>query len=441
MKICIIGLGLVGLSLATTFAERGFKVIGIEKNEEKYKQIKNGVAPFFEPLVSEQLKKNLNKNLEIVNDIEYGFCNSDVIFICVGTPSKDDGSVNLSSVEEVSNHLAGFLKNKSAKYPVIVIKSTVQPGTTERIKKILEENSSKHEGKHFGICMNPEFLREGSAVNDLLFPHLTVIGTNDNKTRDIMHELYHKFYQDSKINILDTNPINAELIKYANNAFLATKISFINTIANICNKIPGSNVDIIAKAIGTDPRIGYDFLKAGPGYGGSCFPKDVKGFVSFSRSIGYEPILLQSTNLVNQQQPMIIVDIIKNKFGDISGKIISILGVSFKKGTDDIRDSSSLQIIQSLIEKGVIVKVHDPMALKNLKTVFENKIIYCTNIIECLKDSICCLILTDWDEYKTLDEYIFKNNMQKPCIIDTKRLLNYNDFVNLDYIAVGIGEK
>jgi len=321
MKICIVGLGFVGLTMATTIAQKGMKVIGVDIDSKKCDLLKKGEVPFYEPQVDELLKNTIGNTLEITNELEYAITNSEIIFVCVGTPSNDDGSVNLQYVKDVCSDIGQMLKKNNSNYPIIIIKSTVPPTTTNTIiLNILQQLSNKKVGIDFGLCMNPEFLKEGSAVNDMNSPHLIVIGTDEEKTRKLVHEFFNKFYATSKPTILDTNIVNAELIKYTNNSFLATKISFINTIANICNKIPGANIETIAKAIGADPRISPYFLSAGPGYGGSCFPKDVLGFINFSKSLGYVPTLLESTNFVNKQQPIMILNIVKNKIKNFNEK-------------------------------------------------------------------------------------------------------------------------
>jgi len=440
MKICVVGLGFVGLTMATTIANKGIKVIGIDVNKEKCQLLKNGEVPFYEPEVDELLKKTIGNTLEITNEFEYGITNSEIIFVCVGTPSNDDGSVNLQYVKDACLNIGQILGKTNDIFRTIIIKSTVPPTTTNTIiQNILQQKSNKKVGIDFGLCMNPEFLKEGSAVNDMNSPHLIVIGADDDKSSESIHQFYTKYYTTSEIPMLDTNIVNAELIKYANNSFLATKISFINTIANICNKIPGANIETIAKAIGTDPRISPYFLSAGPGYGGSCFPKDILGFINFSKSLGYEPTLLESTNFVNKQQPIMILNMVKNKISPLNKKTVSILGISFKKNTDDIRESVSLQIIQNLIKEKVNIIVHDPMALENLKQIFGKQIVYSNNVIDCIKDSECCIILTEWDEYSKLTQDDFKKHMKNPCVIDTRRLLIQKNMSDVDYNAFGLG--
>jgi UDPglucose 6-dehydrogenase len=332
-------------------------------------------------------------------------------------------------------------KLNDEKFRIIVIKSTIPPQTIEtKIVHLFEKNCIKKIGIDFGICVNPEFLKEGSAIMDMLNPHLVVIGTNDKKTRNKINLFYRDLYSDS-VNIQNTNFVNAELIKYVNNSFLATKISFINSIANICGKIPGADVEIIAKAIGMDPRIGKLFLKAGPGYGGSCFPKDVTGFLNFIKSHGNSFPILESTHNINQNQPDEIIKMIKKKLQNISGKTISILGLSFKKNTDDIREAVSIKIVQTLLDEKAIIKVHDPMAMPNFKQIFNSKTIFCNSIEDCLNESDCCVVLTEWDEYEKIQPEKFKELMKKPIIIDARRIFNVEKFKNsVDFSALGYGE-
>lgn len=441
MKIAVVGLGFVGLSMSTVIASKGIKTKGVEIDKAKFDTISKGSVPFYEPQVSELLSKTLRNQLEITNNLTEAVEGGDIIFICVGTPSNPDGSANLTFIKKVSNEIGQTLR-KLDDFKVIVVKSTVPPSTTSKVVKTEIENASgKKNGSGFGLCMNPEFFKEGTAVNDMLFPHLIVIGVEDEKTKKIMHEFYEKMYGDDLPPLLDTSIINSELIKYANNSFLATKISFINTIANICNELEGADVEVIAKAIGMDPRIGPLFLKAGPGYGGSCFPKDLSGFLNFASTLGYQPTLLESTQRVNQDQPSFITKMIEKKVKNFSGKTISILGLSFTKNTDDIRESVSIKIVKSLLEKNARVKVHDPLAIENFRKKFDDKIEYCKKTIDCIKTSDCCVILTDWDEYGNLTEDIFKKNMNNPCVIDARRVLNPKKMQSIDYSAIGYGKK
>jgi len=367
-------MGFVGLTTAAVMAEKGFTVYGFDKNAKKIKSISESKAPFFEPQL-DQLIKNVVHSRKLVPtaDLTKSMRESLITFVCVGTPMRNDGSVDLSFVKEVSKEIGRSLKTRKLNYPIICVKSTVPPGTTENIvTKVIEKISGKTAGKDFGIAMTPEFLREGSAVADSRKPHLVVIGSNDRKTRLRVNRFFRSVYG-AKVKIMDTNITSAELIKYANNSFLATKISFINTIANICNRIPGANVDVVAKAIGSDPRIGQQFLSAGPGYGGSCFPKDVSGFIQYCRELGYDPVLLRATQTVNKKQIQLVIRLLKSNLGSIEHKLITVLGIAFKKNTDDIRESVSIKLIQELKRLGANIRVHDPMALNNTRMLLGYK--------------------------------------------------------------------
>ncbi len=438
LRICVIGLGFVGLTMSTVIASKGLSVIGVETNSDKLLKIKQGKSPFYEPQIEKYLTSNIDKTFHVSDNLKDSVTQSDIIFICVGTPSQDDGSADLSFIKNICSEIGRCLKNESH-FKTIIIKSTIPPSTcTNIVKSILEDESTKKTGIDFGLCMNPEFLREGSAIQDMLEPHLLVVGSEHEKTKLHVKKLYENIY-DPLPEYLETNLENAELIKYTNNAFLATKISFINSIANICGKIPGTDVEIIANAIGKDPRIGSLFLKAGPGFGGSCFPKDLAGFLNFSTSIGYESSLLTSTQDVNNKQVEIVIDMIQQKIID-TPKIVSILGLSFKKDTDDIRESVAIKIVKSLLQDNVQIKVHDPLAIPNFQKMFSDQITYSHSIDNCLKNSSCCVLLTDWSEYSQLTQDIFLTNMDFPIVIDARRILDPKKMDLVDFTAIGYGK-
>jgi len=436
MKIGIIGLGFVGLCFASVLASKGYKVIGIDSDKQKIENIKRGISPFFEPRLEKFLSYALKKNLLVSTQIS-SLENCDLIFLTVGTPPSKRGRIDLSIVKPAIKEIGKFLK-KSKNKPCIVIKSTVVPGTTRNlILPILERESSKRAGKEFGLITNPEFLREGMAIDDTIKPHLIVLGG----IRDEFLKKLEKFYRDfhSKVPILLTNYETAELIKYANNSFLATKISFINQMANICQAIPGTNVEEISKAIGYDPRIGKLFLNAGPGYGGSCLPKDIKALTNFASSIGIKPTLLNAVEQVNRNQIKNIVKLIETYVGIVKQKNISILGVAFKPETDDVRDSVSIELIEVLLKKGAKIILHDPKAIKNAKNVFGNKITYANSIKNALRNSHCCVVMTAWKQYANLNQNQI-SLMKRRMIIDTRRILNKKKF-DTQYYAIGVGKK
>ena len=436
--IAVIGLGFVGLTTAAFFASRGLKVHGVDKDIERNNALKEMKVPFFEPKLQEYVKKAfLSKRLTVGNEVQDGTVRSRYIFVCVGTPMTPKGKVDLTSITKVSKDIGSALKTTD-NYKTVCIKSTVPPKTTEDIILAeIERASNKVRYKDFGITFIPEFLSEGSAIKDITKPHKNVIGTNDAKSLLSIDRLMSRLYG-ADTHTMKTNIITAELIKYANNAFLATKISFINTIANICNILPGSDVDVVAKAIGLDPRIGNQFLIAGPGYGGSCLPKDLSGFIMSCKETGYVPILLKAVRDVNNDQVIIIMNILKKKLGILNGKAISILGTAFKKNTDDIRESVAIKLISEL--KNVAkVKVHDPKALDNTRKLFGNSIQYSYSIDEAVAGCDCLIIMTDWDQYKGITEtQIIKNNKNRYIlVVDTRRLLKIKNTDTIDYVALG----
>lgn len=434
MKIGIVGLGFVGLSLTSVLASKGYDTVGIDVDKEKCNKISNGISPFFEPGLEKTLKNGLKKKLVISEDFSL-IQNCDMIFVTVGTPQKSDGSIELSMIKKAVLTISkNILKKK--KNPIIFIKSTVIPGTLQNIVlPILERNTGKKAGKEFGLISNPEFLQESTAVKDTKFPHAVVLGGYQTKFMKKAKRFFAKIHPN--VPIIETNHQTAEMIKYANNSFLATKISFINQLANICQNIPGANIDDIAQTIGLDPRIGKLFLNAGPGYGGSCLPKDVKAIMSFSSKVGVPPLLLNAVDRSNQKQIESIMNLIEKNCGNLKGKNISVLGLAFKPKTDDIRDSISIKIIEKLLKKHARVIVHDPMAMKNVKRRFKERIKYANSISEVLKDSHCGVLMTAWPEYHKITNRNLKN-MRKRILIDSRRILK-NKKLDCLYNAIGVG--
>jgi len=359
----------------------------------------------------------------------------ELIFLTVGTPLSKNGNIDLTSLKAVAKQIGKILV-KTKNKPIIVIKSTAVPGTNQIITTILEKNSKKKTGKGFGVVTNPEFLREGNAIQDTLKPHIIVIGGLNREPVNKIKRFYQGLYG-KKIPFIITNPQTAEMIKYANNSFLATKISFINQIAEICQTFHKINVDDVAKAIGLDPRIGSLFLKAGPGYGGSCLPKDLQALISFSSKKGKNPLLLKSVQKINSLQVSNLLSIIKRKFHTLKGKKIAVLGLSFKENSDDIRESVSIKLINLLLKEKVKIVVHDPMAIDNTKKVFGNKITYEKLIPAALKNSHCAIIMTPWKQYEGLNDSTF-HRMKRKIIIDTRRILSKKR-LKIDYIAIGLG--
>ena len=435
MKIAIIGLGFVGLSLTSVLASKGYDIIGIDIDKEKCSKISNGISPFFEPELEKTLKSGLKKKLKISDNFSL-ISNCDFIFVTVGTPQNANGSIDLSIIKKAISSIGENL-SESKKKPIIFIKSTVIPGTIKKIiLPILEKKSKKKVGKEFGLISNPEFLQESSAIRDTKFPHVIVLGSNDTKFIEKAKKLFLKLHPN--VPIINTNHQTAEMIKYANNSFLATKISFINQLSNICQKIPGANIDDIGKTIGLDPRIGKLFLNAGPGYGGSCLPKDMKALINFANISGINPSLLNAVEEINIKQLEQIISIIKQKLGDLASKKITILGTSFKPNTDDIRDSIAIELIKKLLKKKAEIIIHDPKAMKNTKKQFEEKINYAKTINDALSKSQCVIIMTQWKQYEKLTKKQFKY-MKTKFVIDCRRMLVKKQ-LDVDYYAIGLGK-
>jgi UDPglucose 6-dehydrogenase len=433
MKVAVFGSGYVGMTLSC-LAEFGHEVTLIDMSEQKVKTINNGKSPIYEPGLENILQRGL-KTGKIKATTDYtAIDDSDVVFISVGTPSKDDGSIDLSQIESASRQIGKGLIGID-NFVVVVVKSTVLPGTTKNVvKKILEEVSGKKCGTDFGLCMNPEFLKEGTAVEDFMKPDKIVIGCSDDRSYSIVEDLY----SDSKgiTPIIKTDLNTAEMIKYAQNAALAARVSFINEMANICEKF---NVDVkeVAYAIGLDSRIGPKFLKAGAGFGGSCFPKDVKALRAAAKSVGIEPIILNAILDVNERQPHRLVDMLKETLGDLSDKNIAVLGLAFKPDTDDMREAPSIKIINSLLSEGSRATVYDPQAMGNAKNIFADSIEYAASADECVKNADACLIVTEWDEFKKLDP----SQMKCSVIIDGRRVIEPQNVKETGTIYKGIGWK
>ena len=436
MKIGIVGLGFVGLSLTSVLASKGYRTVGIDIDKRKCEKISNGNSPFFEPDLEKTLRSGLKKELTIGNDFSL-LNDCDFIFVTVGTPQSENGTIDLSMIKK-SITTIGKALHKNNKNPIILIKSTVIPGTIKNtILPILEKKSNKKEGKDFGLISNPEFLQESSAIKDTKFPHAVVLGGQETKYMRKANNFFSKFHP--KTPIIITNHQTAEMIKYANNSFLATKISFINQLSNICQNIPGANIDDIAKTIGLDPRIGKLFLNAGPGYGGSCLPKDMKALINFANNVGINPTLLNAVEEINIKQIDQIISLIKQKLGDISSKSITILGTEFKSDTDDIRDSVAIKLIKKLLNRKAKIIIHDPKAIQNTMNIFGKRISYAKSINDALSKSQCVVIMTQWKQYENLNNNQIKQ-MTKKFIIDCRRMLVKKE-LDGDYFAIGLGKQ
>ena len=431
-KISVIGLGFVGLTLAVVNARKGFETVGIDVNQKKISDLNNGIPDFYEPGLEKFLVKAIkDKSIIFSKDFDE-IRKTDITFVTVGTPSNDKGEIELKYLKNALNQISKTLRNKKSSH-LVVIKSTVVPTTT--IKKIIPKLKNN---KNVQVVVNPEFLRESNAINDLMNPHLIVIGEeNKNAGQKLIN--YYKLFYNKLPEIIRTDYSSAELIKYSNNAFLATKISFINSIANICQNIPNVNVRTIAYAIGKDPRIGPLFLNAGPGFGGSCLPKDLAALIKFSENMGKNNSLLKEVKEVNQKQPLKIIKLMEKINVIKKNNTISIFGLSFKKDTDDIRYSVSIEIVRELLKKKLKIKVHDPLAMENFKKIFKNKITYSASINDCLNESNCSIILTDWDDYKKITRDNLIKYMKIPAIIDTRGMLKKSDFNNIKFQSLGLG--
>ena len=442
-SISVVGMGYVGLCTAVGFATKGYNVITSTNDPEKAEAINKGIPPFYEPNLQKSLQETIrSRYLKCILDRKVAILNTDVTFITTATPSQPNGEINIRYIENCAREIGKALNEKNT-YHLVVVKSTVVPGTTQNaVKPTLEKHSNKICGTEFGLCMNPEFLREGSALYDTLQPDRLIIGEHDEKSGDTLEALYQEFFGRETPPTIRTNLQTAELIKYANNAFLATKISFINTIANICEKTPGVDITTVAEGIGLDQRINPRFVRAGLGYGGSCLPKDIKALIAFANQLGYTPTILQAVQAVNENQAKHVVEKAKEKLTELKGKKIAILGLSFKPNTDDMREARSIPIINQLLKEGADITTYDPVAIPNAKIIFKDRITYVSSSVDCLKDADCCIIVTEWDEFKDLKPEDFTENMRSPILIDGRRIYNPEEFgKKLTFEAVGLGQS
>ena len=436
MNIAVVGLGFVGLTLSSVLASKNNNVIGIDTDNQKCLEIRNGILPLFEPDLEKTLRIGLKKKLTVSNNFSL-IKNCDMIFVTVGTPQKSNGAIELSMIKKATTTIGQIIR-KSKKNPIIFIKSTVVPGTTQNvILPILEKKSGKKANRGFGIISNPEFLQESNAIRDTKYPHAIVLGGKQSKYMKKAKMFFSKMHPN--VPIVITNFQTAEMIKYANNSFLATKISFINQLSNICQNIPGTNIDDIAKIIGLDPRIGKLFLNAGPGYGGSCLPKDINALINFANKIGVNPILLNAVKNTNREQTSNIVSLVKKILGSFTSKRITVLGTAFKPNTDDIRDSKSIELIKKLLKNKAKITIHDPKAIENTKKIFGEKILYTKSIADALNKSQCVIIMTHWKQYDALNNNSIKH-MNKKIIVDCRRVLAKKE-LDAEYYAIGIGKN
>jgi UDPglucose 6-dehydrogenase len=432
MHIAVIGTGYVGLVTGACFAEFGVYVTCMDKDIKKIEKLKEGIVPFYEPGLEDIVKRNLKEGrLKFTNNIEEAVENALVIFIAVGTPPRGDGSADLKYVEEVAEEIAKNMKS----YKVIVTKSTVPVGTGFKIKEIIRKNINGT--IEFDIASNPEFLREGSAVEDFMRPNRVIIGAESPQAIAIMKDLYRPLYL-LETPFVITDITTAELIKYATNSFLATKISFINEISALC-EVVGADVNVVAKAMGLDGRIGAKFLHAGVGFGGSCFPKDTRALVKIAEEKGVNlEIVKAAINANERQKNRIIEKIIKSFDNNLKGEIIGILGLSFKPNTDDIRDAPSISIIQSLIKAGAEIKAYDPAAMNNAKDLLP-QVKYCSDAYSVAEDASALVVVTEWNQFRNLDFEKIKSLMKGNLLFDLRNIYEPSKMKNLGFKYYGVG--
>jgi UDPglucose 6-dehydrogenase len=437
-KIAVIGTGYVGLVSGSCLSEFGMNVICMDKDISKIKKLKNGIIPIYEPGLKDIVDKNVKAGrLSFTIDLKHSVENSEVIFIAVGTPPLEDGSADLqyvlSAAEEIAEHMNG--------YKVIVDKSTVPVGTGRKVKaKIQEVLNRRGVSFEFDVVSNPEFLREGAAVKDFTHPDRVVIGAESDIAKKIMKQIYNVLYLIS-VPFVITNLETAEMIKYASNAFLAAKITFINEMANICEAV-GADVQHVSKAMGLDGRIGSKFLHPGPGYGGSCFPKDTQALAKIAREFGTKSSIIETVIEVNDEQKEIMIKKIKNKIGNIKDKKIALLGLSFKPETDDLRESPALYIGKRLMEKGAKVRVYDPVAMENCKNLYsECKFVYCNNEYEACENADILVLATEWNQFRSLNLLKIVNNMSNPVFLDLRNIYEPEYMKELGFIYEGVGRK
>ncbi|MDC3412684.1 UDP-glucose/GDP-mannose dehydrogenase family protein [Aquibacillus sp. 3ASR75-11] len=429
MNIAVVGVGYVGLVTGVSLAEIGHHVTCIDNNKEKVHTLQSGIAPFFEPGLDELMKKNVaNGRLAFADDLSSGCSNAEIVYIAVGTPQKNDGTVDLTDIEKVAIDLAHIILQDM----IVVTKSTVPVGTNEYIKQLIDTNIVS--SASIEVVANPEFLREGSAIHDTFHGDRIVIGSNNEWAATVIESVNKPF----DIPIVKTDLRNAEMIKYASNAFLATKISFINEIANLCEKI-GANVDDVAYGMGLDQRIGNAFLQAGIGYGGSCFPKDTRALVQLSGNMKHEFQLLKSVITINHNQQKLLIRKAIDRFQTLADKRIALLGLAFKPNTDDMREAASIPIVNELLKEGVDVVVYDPATMETAKKIFLNNVQYADSIETAITGADIVFILTEWDEFKRLDIHIFNQLMKDPVVFDGRNCFDLDQIkkAHIEYHSIG----
>lgn len=433
MKIAVVGTGYVGLVTGTCLAETGNQVICVDINEEKVKMMKAGQIPIYEPGLDILFNRNIGENrLQFTSDLSEAIADAKIIFLALPTPPGEDGSADLSYVLGAAKDIAKLLKE----YKVIVTKSTVPVGTADKVTKVLKENTSVE----FAVVSNPEFLREGVAVDDFMKPDRVVVGTTDERARKLMAELYGPYVrQGNPIIFMDER--SSELTKYAANSFLATKISFMNEIANLCELV-GADVDMVRRGIGSDERIGRRFLFSGIGYGGSCFPKDVQALAKSAEENKYDFKILNAVMDVNYIQKKVLVQKVKQYYkGDLKGKKFAMWGLAFKPETDDIREAPALYIIDELLKEGASIMAFDPEAMPNVRKLIGDKISYAVNRYEALEDADALLVVTEWPVFRTPDFDFMKEKLKAPVIFDGRNLYDLERMKEGGFYYNSIGRK
>mgnify|MGYP001278175845 CR=1 FL=1 len=434
MYITVVGSGYVGLVTAACLADFGHFVTSVDKDPGKIERLKRGEIPIYEPGLDEVVKRNVQADrLKFTTDLGVGVTNSQVIFIAVGTPSLEDGSADLSQVEAVAKEIAASMND----YKVVVNKSTVPVGTGRWVRQIITEHLRTP--VDFDVVSNPEFLREGTALYDFTHPDRVVIGADSEQAKEIMKEVYRNLYLIETPFIL-TNMETAELIKYASNAFLATKITFINEMANLCEAV-GGDVQMVAKAMGLDGRIGPKFLHAGPGYGGSCFPKDTRALAKIAKKYGERVSIVDAVVEANENQKKRMVEKIRKVLGDLEGKKIALLGLAFKPNTDDMREAPSITIVNGLLAAGAQIKAHDPEAMTEAKKIFGDKLQYCQDAYKTAAGADALVIVTEWNAYRRLDLPRLKELMKEAVLIDLRNIYTPQEAQEAGFRYVGVGRS
>ncbi|MBI4333644.1 MAG: UDP-glucose/GDP-mannose dehydrogenase family protein [Chloroflexi bacterium] len=438
-RLSVIGLGKLGVPMAVLFAHKGFSVIGVDVHSALIESLNRKQCPIYEPGVPELLE-SLRGTLTATDDYKYAIQNSEVSFIVVPTPSEENGGFATKYVEAAAERIAGNLKHKDD-FHLIVLTSTVLPGATASLKDLLERISGKECGVDFGLCYSPEFIALGSVLQGLTNPDLVLIGESDPKSGEMLSQVYRHVCQNTPP-IVRTNFCNAELAKILLNAYVTMKISFANIMAEMCEKIPGGDVNAVSHILGLDSRIGRKYLSGGLGFGGPCFPRDNRAVACSAQSLGMADRLARATDEVNRDQNARIVGVIKEKLGRLKGSAIAILGLTYKAQTDVVEESAAVEIAKILLGEGCRVSVYDPAGMDNARSTLGDGVKYASSAEECLRDTEFCLLATPWEEFKTLRAEAFTKNMKRPALLDCWRIFDRSEFSErLEYLAIGLSSS